>query len=207
MKQLNVLNVTVSFHGRVIARGIDVILFVLRLQQVVVFLIAIAKSIRNRFLLAEAVLVVMLKLVAESVWMLVLELLLFLPKLLHHSSVLFVSVRFCVKVIAQGTVVILFALECCSNVVQRLKVVLLMRMEWKGVEVLMVVEVLLMEIGMSVVWNIMLTRWLLAEAVEGMGEMVLREVKGKKGAEGEGLGLAAWSFAKYAVAVFPEFRD
>ena len=25
--------------------------------------------------------------------------------------------------------------------------------------------------------------------------------------EGEGLGLAAWSFAKHAVALFPEFRD
>ena len=61
-----------------------------------------------------------------------------------------------------------------------------------------------MEMGMSVVWNMMLVRWLLAEGVE---ERMSREMEGMKGVEGVGLGLAAWPFAKHVVALFPEFRD
>jgi len=146
MFQLNVLNVIVSFRGRVIARGIGVIAFVQKLRQVVLFLMATAKSIRNGLLLVAVVLVVMLYLVVEVVWTLVLGLLMFPPKPLHHSFVLFVSVRFCVKVIAKDIDVILFALECYVlvlfyNVEQRLKVALMMMMERKWVVVMLVAEV------------------------------------------------------------------
>jgi hypothetical protein len=76
------------------------------------FLMATAELFRNRLLLVAVVSMVMKKSVVEVLLMLVLGLLLFLPKLLHHSFVLFVSVHFCVKVIGKGTDVILFGLEC-----------------------------------------------------------------------------------------------
>jgi len=74
-----------------------------------------------------------------------------------------------------------------------------MMMEMKGPVVMLVMGILLMGIGMPVVWSMVL--------VEGMEELVPREMEGMKGVEGLGLGLVWWSFAKHVVVLFPGFRD
>jgi len=62
-----------------------------------------------------------------------------------------------------------------------------------------------MEMDMSVVWSMVLVRWILAERLEGVEELVPREIEmeGMKGVEG--LGLVWWSFAKHVVVLFPAF--
>jgi len=72
-------------------------------------------------------------------------------------------------------------------------------MEMKGLVVMLVMGILLMGIGMPVVWSIVL--------VDGVEELVPREMEGMKGVEGLGLGLVWWSFAKHVVVLFPGFRD